>query len=118
MSGEALRLVDETLWAVVAPLFPRQPHWNGRGRPRVSDRAVLAGILYVLEQRIAWWKLPAELGCGSGHTCMMRLRAWQESGLWDALRPVLLEHVEHPERFDWARAIPDTPYWTPVGRGR
>lgn len=35
------------------------------GRPRVSDRAALTGILFVLKTGIPWEYLPAEMGCGS-----------------------------------------------------
>jgi transposase len=42
--------------------------------PRVSDRAVLAGIVFVLTTGISWNALPRELGCGSGVTCWRRLR--------------------------------------------
>ncbi|EKM98072.1 hypothetical protein MXAZACID_17351 [Acidocella sp. MX-AZ02] len=34
------------------------------GRPRISDRAALSGILFVLRSGIAWEDLPPELGCG------------------------------------------------------
>ena len=36
------------------------------GRPRLSDRAGLAGIIFVLCSGIPWRMLPKELGCGSG----------------------------------------------------
>lgn len=40
--------VPERLWRELAPLLPpERPKLNG-GRPRVSDRAVLGGILYRL----------------------------------------------------------------------
>jgi transposase len=71
------RLVSDELWELVEPLIPlRPPAVNGRtGRPRVADRAVLEGILFILETGIPWKKLPTELGFGSGVTCWRRLRA-------------------------------------------
>jgi hypothetical protein len=35
---------------------------------------VLNGILFVLTTRIAWQRLPQELGFGCGMTCWRRLR--------------------------------------------
>lgn len=45
-------LVSDELWAVVAPLLLKElPKPKGR-RPRVSDRAALTGILFVLKSSI------------------------------------------------------------------
>jgi transposase len=38
------------------------------GRARVSDRACLTGIVFVLRSGIPWWMLPKPLGCSSGMT--------------------------------------------------
>ena len=65
----------------------------GRARPRLSDRAVLNGILYVLRTGTAWELLPAEVGWGSGMTCWRRLRDWQVAGVWARLHRVLLERL-------------------------
>jgi transposase len=64
-------LVSDELWALVEALIPpRAPAVNGRtGRPRVDDRAVLEGVLFVLETGMPWKKLPTALGFGSGITC-------------------------------------------------
>ena len=45
------------------------------------------GIVFVLRSGIPWEMLPKELGCGSGMTCWRRLRDWQESGIWQLIRP-------------------------------
>ena len=76
-------LVSDELWAVVAPLLPLEPPKPKGGRPRVSDRAALSGIIFVLKSGIPWEMLPPELGCGSGVTCWRRLRDWQEAGVWE-----------------------------------
>lgn len=70
--------VGDQLWELLEPLIPPpSPAKNGRiGRPRVDDRAALAGILFVAEHGVAWKKRPTELGCGSGITCWRRLRTW------------------------------------------
>jgi hypothetical protein len=42
------------------------------GRPRMSNRAALTGMLLVLKSGIPWERLPQEMGCGSGMTCWRR----------------------------------------------
>ncbi len=89
------RWVSDELWELVEPLIPpRPPARRGRtGRPRVSDRAVLAGIVFVLTTGISWNALPRELGCGPGVTCWRRLREWQRIGLWDRLHRLVLDRL-------------------------
>ena len=90
------RLVTDELWELIEPLIPqtRRQRADGRtGRPRVADRAVLAGIVFVLTTGIGWNDLPAELGCGSGTTCWRRLRDWQRAGVWAELHRVVLDRL-------------------------
>jgi transposase len=86
-------LVSDDLWAVVAPLLPTEPPKPKGGRPRVPDRAVLTGIIFVLKSGIPWEMLPQELGCGSGMTCWRRLRDWHVAGVWDRLHQTLLDRL-------------------------
>ena len=51
-------LVSDDLWAVVAPLLPAEPPKPKGGRPRVSDRACVTGIVFVLKTGIPWEMLP------------------------------------------------------------
>src|SRR5437762_8989920 len=62
----AASLLPDALWDLVEPLLPIPPRRPQGGRPRVSDRACLTGILFVLRSGIRWQMLPQELGCGSG----------------------------------------------------
>jgi transposase len=101
-------LVSDELWAVVAPLLPPEPPKPKGGRPRVSDRAALAGIIFVLKSGIPWEMLPQEMGCGSGVTCWRRLRDWQAAGVWDALHRTLLDRLGEAGQIDWSRASLDS----------
>jgi transposase len=101
-------LVSDALWAVVAPLLPPEPPKPKGGRPRVSDRAALGGIIFVLKSGIPWEMLPQELGCGSGVTCWRRLRDWQEAGVWERLHRELLDRLGEAGRIDWSRASLDS----------
>ena len=67
----AATLVPEQLWQAIQPLLPPPPCRYG-GRPRVDDRACLAGIVYQLRTGIPWRLLPTwQLGC-SPVTCWRR----------------------------------------------
>jgi transposase len=70
-------LVPEQLWRAIQPLLPTPPPRYG-GRPRVDDRACLAGIVYQLRTGVPWRLLPpassaaaapspAGGGCGTGN---------------------------------------------------
>jgi transposase len=74
----------------------------------VPDRAVLAGILFVLTTGIGWNDLPAELGCGSGTTCWRRLQAWQRAGVWNRLHRAVLDRLGQAGILDWSRAAVDS----------
>jgi transposase len=101
-------LVSDELWAVVGPLLPPERPKPKGGRPRVSDRAALAGIIFVLRTGCPWEWLPRELGCGSGVTCWRRLRDWQRAGVWHRLHTALLERLEAADKLDWSRASLDS----------
>ena len=101
-------LVSDELWALVAPLLPPEPPKPKGGRPRVPDRAALAGIIFVLKSGIPWEMLPPEMGCGSGVTCWRRLRVWQEAGVWERLHHTLLDRLGEADQIDWSRASLDS----------
>ena len=101
-------LVSDELWAVVEPLLPVEPARPKGGRPRIPDRAVLTGILFVLKSGIPWEMLPPELGCGSGMTCWRRLKSWHEAGVWFRLHQVLLGRLAQAHKLDWSRASLDS----------
>ena len=75
-------LLTDELWEIIKPLLPPEKPRPKGGRPRVSDRLALTGILFVARTGTAWELLPPELGCGSGMTCWRRFRDWQVSGVW------------------------------------
>lgn len=60
----ATSLFPDALWEAIEPLLPKEPPTPRGGRPRVPDRAALAGIVFVL--RTGWpWRL-LERACQKG----------------------------------------------------
>src|SRR3712207_2986459 len=101
-------LLPDDLWNIIAPLLPPEPPKPKGGRPRLPDRAALAGILFVLKTGCPWQALPKELGSGSGSTCWRRLRDWQRAGVWVRLHRLLLDRLRSCRRIDWSRAALDS----------
>ena len=99
-------MVDDDLWALIAPLLPPWPERAPGPRP-VDDRACLQGILFVLYTGITWHQLPPELGFGSGQICWRRLHRWSEAGVFDQLHRILLAELNAAGRIDWTRACVD-----------
>jgi transposase len=111
----AKQLITDELWAVIKPLLPPEPEKLRGGRPRIPDRDVLRGILFVLSTGLPWEYLPPEMGCGSGMTCWRRLKEWHEAGVWHKLHRVLLDRLGQADRIDWARASLDSSSVAAVG---
>jgi len=47
-------MVSDELWRIVEPLLPTEPFKARGGRPRIPDRALLSGIVFVLKSGIPW----------------------------------------------------------------
>src|SRR5919107_1531853 len=101
-------LITDELWEVIEPLLPPEPEKRKGGRPRIPNRDVLRGILFVLSTGLPWEYLPPEMGCGSGTTCWRRLKEWHEAGVWRRLHQVLLERLADADQLDWSRASVDS----------
>ena len=101
-------LLTDELWEVIEPLLPKESPKLKGGRPRVSGRAALTGILFVLKTGIPWEMLPQEMGCGSGMTCWRRLKEWHHTGVWKRLHQALLDRLGEANHIDWSRASLDS----------
>lgn len=100
----AKEILSEELWRRVEPCLPAAPHRRRVPGPQpIEDRSVLVGILFVLKTGLPWEELPAEMGAGSGMTCLRRLRQWQRSGVWRRIRNELASAFD-PHEIDWKRA--------------
>jgi transposase len=108
LAGMDRDLVSEKLWEIIEPLLPSEPSKDKGGRPRITARAVLCGIIYVLKAGIPWRRLPKQLGYGSGVTCWRRLRDWQKAGVFVLLFRNLLDRLGRCGAINWSRAGVDS----------
>jgi transposase len=102
--------LPDSLWARVEPLLPARKKRRRRypGRKAIGDRQVLTGIIFVLRTGIPWREMPHELGCGSGMTCLRRLKIWHKRGVFQKLYEILLSELNGANKIDWSRALVDS----------
>jgi transposase len=110
--------VSDTLWEHIEPLLPGQTPSPKGGRPRVSDRDCLRGIIFVLRTGCPWQMLPKEMGCGSGSTCWRRFREWTRLGVWPELHRRLLRFLGRQGRINLERAVIDSASVRAIKGGR
>ena len=73
-------------WEIIVPLLPPRPRL---GRPRIDDRVVIDGILWVLHTGAPWRDLPDRFG--SWKTVYGRFNRWTREGVWDRVLQALNE---------------------------
>lgn len=104
----AFTLLTDELWNEVEPLLPPEKLKPLGGRPRVTDRQCLTGIIFLLKTGLPWRFIPLELGCGSGVTCWRRLRDWTIAGVWPKLLEKLLRELGKQGKLDASVAVMDS----------
>ena len=104
MARRSVRLTDAQ-WAKIEPHLPRTRRSRTGGRPRVTDRAAVEGILWVLKTGARWRDLPE--GYPSGSTCWRRLRAWDVDGTWLRLWRAFLGQLDARGRLRWENTFID-----------
>jgi transposase len=72
-------------WTAIKPMLPNKP----RGVPRVNDRRVLNGILWVLRSGAPWRDLPDNFGPYT--TCYNRFVRWRRAGVWTKIMNALAD---------------------------
>jgi transposase len=93
--------LTDAQWSLIEDLFPKQT----TGRPRLSDRRVPGGILWILCSGAAWRDLPAighDRRYGKWQTVYSRFRRWQESGLFDRILDRLQVELDERGLIDYA----------------
>jgi transposase len=112
-------LVSDDLWLQIEPLLPPDPEPSPKGgRPRVTNRQALTGIVFVLRTGIPWQSLPSEMNCGSGSTCWRRFAEWTELSVWSQLHERLVSQLGKRGAINLERAVIDSASVRAVFGGR
>ena len=86
-----LFLLSEHQMARISPHFPL-----AHGVPRVDDRRVVSGIVYVIRNGLQWKDAPA--GYGPPKTLYNRFIRWSRLGVFNKIFAALAEEGPKPER--------------------
>ena len=88
--------LTDTQWDLIEDLFPKQT----MGRPRLDDRGLFNGILWILCSGAAWRDLPERYG--KWQTVYSRFRRWEEIGLFDRILDRLQIELDEHGLIDYA----------------
>jgi putative transposase len=91
--------VSDELWQQIQPIIPPLPPKKKSGRPRVEDRIVLDGIIYVLRTGCQWKKVSKEFSSGS--TCHLRFSEWVQAGVFAQMWALLLTRYDELHGIEW-----------------
>lgn len=110
------RLPDGFLKHVVE-LLPIQASPGPRGGRRpIAHEVVLKVIWYVLTVGCRWKDILPEMGC-SGETARLRLKCWQEAGVWQQIHQRLLQELKRRGVLELETAIVDSVQVRALGGG-
>lgn len=102
------RIPDE-MWGQIQPLLPaRKTHPLGCHRPRVSDRAAMDAIFFVLRTGMQWNALNLTGICSSS-SAHRRFQEWAQAGVFLELWKKGLLKYDELEGIDWD--------WLSIGTG-
>jgi len=86
-----LFLLSDRQMAMISPFFPLS-----HGVPRVDDRRVVSGIVYVIRNGLQWKDAPK--GYGPAKTLYNRFIRWSRLGVFDRIFEALASKGPKPER--------------------
>ena len=95
--------LSDVQWQRVKGLLPRSAH---TGRPRVNDREVINGILYVLSTGCRWEDLPHDIDA-SYQTCNRRLLEYQRRRVWQKILHELMKEANRHHKLNLTNCYHD-----------
>jgi transposase len=100
-----MELTDEQ-WAVVEPLLAKRvKRADGKGRPRVDNRAILNGVLWVMRTGAAWHDMPKRYP--PYQTCHRRFQEWVKTGTLESILRKLVQDVKERGDLDLTECFID-----------
>ena len=100
-----MNLTDEQ-WSVIEPLLPKLvKRADGKGRPRVDDRTILNGILWIMRTGAPWHDMPNRYP--PYQTCHRRFQEWVRSGTFEKILRTLVEDVKERGDLDLTECFID-----------
>ena len=94
--------LTDTQWSLIEDLFPEQT----MGRPRLNDRRLFNGILWILCSGAPWRDLPERYG--KWQTVYSRFRRWEATGLFDRVLERLQIELDERGLVDYATWMIDS----------
>ncbi len=94
------------MWAKCQVVLPAEKLPHTRGRPIVSYRTVMNGVLYKLRSGCQWKAIPHIFGSGS--TCHRRFQEWVAAGLFAQLMRILLQWYDRRRGIAWNWQVLDS----------
>ena len=91
--------ISDALWERIDLVLPIYKSSCKGGRPRLSMRKVVNGILYVLHTGCQWKAMPREFGSGSAIHAYFQ--EWVAVGVFEELWRMALEEYDGLKGIDW-----------------
>jgi transposase len=91
--------VDDALWAEIQPLLVIDKPRKKPGRPRLDDRPIFDGLIWLARNGGQWATLPRQFGAKS--TVHARFQEWVAQGCLERAWARLLEVYDDAIGLDW-----------------
>jgi putative transposase len=109
--------IPDDLWRCILMMLPPEKPRGSCGRPPLSYRRVLNGILYVLRTGCQWNAVPRRYGSGS--SIHRYFQAWVALGIFRRIWALVLQSYDKQCRIGWDwQSCDGTMLKAPLGGGR
>ena len=96
-------VISDEAWAVIEPLLPQV---QGRSRPWLDHRMVVAGIVWRFRTGAPWRDLPERFG--PWNTVFKRFDRWARDGTWQRILTSVQARSDQLGKLDWVVSIDST----------
>jgi len=106
--------IPDRFWDEFKKILPKEKPLKTVGRPVVTYRKVLDGVLYILRTGCQWKMLPKEYGSGS--TCHRRFQEWNKLDVFKKTWVRLLKIYDQIIGINWTwQSIDSISIKSPLG---